>query len=122
MNTKYMLLNALALSAMFLTGCNSTDIKATMNSGDAVSTHPSYHAKAVSAEQVKIYHSTSKTPKNHIVLGRVSASNHTFLGMTISQESIMAELKKQAGSMGANGITHITTGFAQTTAEAIRTK
>lgn len=122
MKIRFMLMNAVAVSAIVLTGCNTTDIKATMGNGDAVSTTTNRHIKPISSEQVKIYHSKSSMPKHHTVVGRVSASNYNMIGVTISQESIMAELKKQAASMGANGITHITTGLAQTTAEAILSK
>lgn len=121
MNIRFMLMNAVALSAIVLTGCNTTDIKATMSNGDAVSTAANPH-KRISPEQVKIYHSKSDIPKHHAVVGRVSASNYNMMGMTISQESIMSELKKQAASMGANGVTHISTGLAQTTAEAVLVK
>ncbi len=114
-------MNAVAVSAIVLAGCNTTDIKATMGNGDAVST-TNRHVKPISSEQVKIYHSKSELPKHHTIVGRVSASNYNMIGMTVSQESIMAELKKQAASMGANGITHITTGLAQTTAEAVLLK
>lgn len=122
MKIKLILMNAIAVSAIVLTGCNTTDIKATMGNGDAVSTDTTRHIKPISFEKVKIYHSKSSMPKSHSVVGRVSASNYNMIGMTISQESIIAELKKQAASMGANGIAHISTGLAQTTAEAILSK
>jgi len=115
-------MNVVAVSAIALTGCNTTDIKATIGSGDAVSTATNHHLKPIRSEQVKIYHSKSELPKHHTIVGRVSASNYNMIGMTISQESIMSELKKQAASMGANGITHISTGLAQTTAEAVLLK
>ncbi|WP_040534703.1 hypothetical protein [Legionella drancourtii] len=38
MKIRFMLMNAVAVSAIVLTGCNTTDIKATMGNGDAVST------------------------------------------------------------------------------------
>lgn len=115
-------MNAVALSAIVLTGCNTTDIKAAMGNGDAVSTTANQHRKPINPDQVKIYHSKSELPKHHTVIGRVSAANYNMIGMTISQESIMSELKKQAASIGANGIIHISTGLAQTTAEAVLLK
>ena len=122
MTIRFMLMSAIAVSAIVLTGCNTTDIKATMANGDAASTVTKSHIKPIAPEQVKIYHSKSELPKHHTVIGRVSASNYNMIGMTISQESIMLELKKQAASIGANGIAHINTGLAQTTAEAVLLK
>lgn len=122
MKMKFMLMNTVAISALVLTGCNTTDIQATMGNGNAVSTTANRHIKPTSPEQVKIYHAKSEMPKQRTVIGRVSASNYNMVGMTISQESIMSELKKQAASIGANGLTHISTGLAQTTAEAILVK
>lgn len=121
MNIRFILMNAVAVSTLVLAGCSTTDIKATMGSGDGVVTS-NHHLKPISAEQVKIYHSKSEMRQHHTVIGRVTAQNYNMVGMTISQESIMSELKKQAASMGANGVTHITTGMAQTTAEAVLLK
>ena len=58
-------------------------------------------------------------PKNCQVVGRISADNYNVVGMEHSQETIMTELKKQASSIGANGIININSGLAQTTAEAV---
>lgn len=122
MKMRFILRNAVAISAIVLTGCNTTDIKATMGSGDAVSTSTNRHIQPISPGQVKIYHSKSELPKHHTIIGRVSAANYNMIGMTISQESIMSELKKQAASIGANGVTHISSSSAQTTADAVLLK
>lgn len=114
-------MNAVAASAIVLTGCSTTDINATIGSGDAVATS-SRHLKPINADLVKIYHSKSEIPKHHTVIGRVTAQNYNLVGMTISQQSIMSELKKQAASLGANGITRISSGLTQTTAVAILLK
>lgn len=121
MKTRFILMSAIAAVAIGLTGCSTTDIKATMGSGDSVVTS-NHHLKPISAEQVKVYHSKSEMRKRPIVIGRVTAQNYNMIGMTISQESIMTELKTRAAAMGANGITHISAGLAQTTAEAILLK
>ncbi len=121
MTIRIPLINVVIASAIVLTGCSTTDLKATMGSGDAVVTS-NHHLKPISTGQVKIYHSKSEMRQHHTVIGRVTAQNYNLVGMTISQESIMSELKKQAASMGANGITHITTGMAQTTADAVLLK
>ena len=39
--------------------------------------------------------------------------------MEHSQKVLMSELKKQAASLGANGVAHIHQGLTQTTAEAV---
>ena len=121
MKIRFILMNVVAASALVLTGCSTSDMNAAMGNSDAVVTSK-HRLKPISVEQVKIYHSKSEIRKHHTVIGRVAAQNYNLVGMTISQETIMFELKKQAAKIGANGITHITTGFAQTTAEAILSK
>lgn len=121
MKIRFMLMSAIAASAIVLTGCTTTDIKATLGSGDAVATS-TRDLKPINVNLVKIYHSKSEMHKHHIVIGRVTAQNYNLVGMTISQQSILLELKKQAASLGANGITHITTSMAQTTADAVLLK
>ncbi|EKD92084.1 MAG: hypothetical protein ACD_29C00199G0002 [uncultured bacterium] len=65
---------------------------------------------------VKIY---EKTPMHYQVIGSISADNYSLIGMEYSQDSLMRELKKQAASIGANGVMHIHQGLTQTTAEAV---
>ncbi|QBS13544.1 hypothetical protein E4T54_11920 (plasmid) [Legionella geestiana] len=113
-----MLMNAVIASTIALTGCSTTDMKAMVSNGDSVSTTKE-HRKPVNQEQVKIYHSKADIPRHYKIIGRVTAQNHNFVGMTFSQESITSELKKQAALIGAQGITNITSGLSQTTAEAI---
>ncbi|HHS8316203.1 TPA: hypothetical protein ACTUNV_002656 [Legionella pneumophila] len=115
---KLLFVGAIAGVAMSLTGCNTTDINAAMGNGNGVSTSNVKH-KPTSADKVKVYYSKSEMPKRHQVIGRVSANNYNFVGMTISQETIIAELKKQAAALGATGIYHIKSGMMQTDAEAI---
>jgi hypothetical protein len=121
MKIRFFLINAVVVSAVSLSGCSSTDMKVMLGSGDAVST-TSGHLKPTNPEKVKIYHSKSALPKNHKIIGRVTAANYNLLSLPNSQTFIMAELKKQAATIGANGITHIATGMAQTTADAVLVK
>lgn len=120
MKIRFILMNMVIVSSFTLTGCSTTDVNATLGDGNNVKT-ANQHFNAVNPEQVKIYYK-SELPKHYTVVGRVAVQNYNIVGMTTSQESIMKELKKQAASMGANGIIHISTGLAQTTAEAIRLK
>lgn len=118
MKIKFILMNVVITSTIALTGCSTTDMKAMVSNGDSVST-TNEHRKPVNQEQVKIYHSKADIPRHYKIIGRVTAQNHNFVGMTFSQESITSELKKQAALIGAQGITNITSGLSQTTAEAI---
>ncbi|MBA2649405.1 MAG: hypothetical protein H0U75_07390 [Legionella sp.] len=117
MKIRLTLISAMALSALSLTGCSSADMNAMVSNGDAVST-TGKHLKPTRSEQIKVF-SQADIPKHYQVIGRVSAENYTMVGMTISQASILAELKKQAASLGAVGIASISTGLTKTTAEAI---
>ena len=121
MSKRLVLISAIAGAAIALTGCNTTDMTATIGNGNGVTTSKVHH-QATSAEKVKVYYSKSEIPKHYQVIGRVSAQNYNIVGMTISQDNIIAELKKQAAALGAKGIVHVTSGLAQTTAEAILLK
>lgn len=118
MKIRVMLMNAVVASVITLSGCSTTDILA---SGDAAAT-TNQHLKATNPEQVKIYLSKKDMPKHYTVVGRVAAENYNLVGLSISQATIMTELKKQAASLGANGVIHLTTGMSKTTAEAVLVK
>ena len=114
MKIKSIIMSAAATSIIVLSGCTTTA------SDVAASTTAQQHL--VKATQVKVYYSNSEVPKHYTALGRVSAQSYNFVGMAIPQDSIFAELKKQAAAKGANGISQISTGMAQTTAVAIYSK
>lgn len=118
MKVKTILINVVAASAIALAGCSTTDMNAMIGKGDAVSTS-NHHLKATNPAQIKVYPTQKDLPKHARIMGRVTAQNYNLVGLSISQASILAELKKQAASLGANGITHISTGMAQTTADAV---
>ncbi|OGT50658.1 MAG: hypothetical protein A3E84_00025 [Gammaproteobacteria bacterium RIFCSPHIGHO2_12_FULL_42_13] len=61
-------------------------------------------------------------PKHYQVIGHISSDNYTIVGMTRSQESVIKELKKQAASIGANGVIKMDHGMTQTTAVAVLVK
>lgn len=108
----------LATSILGLSGCAATDIKNIVDDGSAVSTstkklHP------VSASKVRLYYSSSEYPKHYQVVGQISAENYSMVGIEHSQTTIANELKKQAGSIGANGVININSGLAQTVGTAI---
>ena len=106
----------LCLSSIFLlSGCAVSDLKEAVGSGNAISTSKT-QLKPTNPGNIKAY---DARPKNCQVVGRISADNYNVVGMEHSQETIMTELKKQASSIGANGIININSGLAQTTAEAV---
>lgn len=103
---------------IILSGCTVSDMQTLTSGGDAVSVTPEKHA-AISENKVKVYYSNNSLPKHYKMIGRVSASNDNMVGVPHSQESIADNLKKQAASIGANGVIHIQTGLEQTTGDAI---
>lgn len=102
-----------------LTACSPSDFTNIVSSGGAVSTSD-VHLSATHPNKIKIYFSDSRAPKKYQTIGRVSAENYNFLGMEHTQEVIMNELKKQAATLGANGIINVSNNMTQTTGEAIR--
>lgn len=117
MKMRSILISVLGVSAVALVGCTSADMRAMVNGGDAVATSNA-HRQPTHPENIKV-HSTSDIPKHYQVIGRVSAQNDNLVGIPRSQASILAELKKQAASLGATGIINLSNGMTQTTAEAI---
>lgn len=105
-------------SLLMLGGCSVSDMKEAVGSGNATRTS-TLKLKSIKASEVKIY---NRTPKHYKVIGRISADNYTLIGMEHSQKSLMSELKKQAASLGANGVLHIHAGLTQTTAKAVLVK
>ena len=85
------------------------------NNGTAVATTDTKYASTKSS-QVKVY---SVAPAHYQVIGHVTADNDNRLGVAHSQSSITKELQKQAASLGANGVTNITTTTETTNADAI---
>ena len=117
MKIKFGLIGAIAISALTLSACATSDLKAVVGQGDAVSTSKK-SLQPTNAQNIAVYSETNRL-KHYRVIGRVSAQNYNFLGVPASQATILIELKKQAASLGATGITHISTGLAQTTADAV---
>ncbi len=116
-----MLMSLIAVSALVLAGCSTTDVKAMVTQGSAVSAER-IHLTATNPSRVKIYYSNAGLPKHYKVIGRVSAENYNMVGIEHSQESIAELLKKQAASIGATGVINLSTGLTQTTGDAIIVK
>jgi hypothetical protein len=120
-NMRTLLMRIVAVSAIALAGCSTTDVKALVSQGNAVST-TSTHLPATHPNRVKIYYSNIGLPKQYKIVGRVSVENYNMLGMEHSQASIAEELRKQAASIGANGVMNVYSGLTQTIGDAIISK
>lgn len=112
---KTVVLSACISSFVLLSGCSVSDVKEAVGVGNATRTSD-VKLKPIQPSLVKIY---NRTPAHYKVIGRISADNYSLIGMEHSQKNVMAELKKQAASLGANGVLHIHSGLDQTTAEAV---
>ncbi|PIZ03690.1 MAG: hypothetical protein COY58_08240 [Gammaproteobacteria bacterium CG_4_10_14_0_8_um_filter_38_16] len=113
-----MLLGACISSFVLLSGCSVSDMKEAVGVGNATRTS-NVKLKPIQASQVRIY---NRIPAHYKVVGRISADNYSLIGMEHSQKNVISELKKQAASLGANGVLLIHSGLDQTTAEAILVK
>jgi|GEM_PF-2085483 len=120
-NMRNIVISLVAISAISLTGCSTTDVKAMVSQGNAVSTTTT-KMSAINPSRVKIYYSNIGLPKHYKAVGRISVENYNIVGMEYSQVSITDELKKQAASIGANGVINISSGLTQTIGDAVVTK
>ncbi|OAI46005.1 hypothetical protein AYO45_01985 [Gammaproteobacteria bacterium SCGC AG-212-F23] len=101
-----------------LSGCSTADVKNLVSDGNAMST-TQIKSASTNPQNVKLFYAGNKNPKYYTVVGRVSAENYNIVGIEHAQSSVAEELKKQAASIGANGVINITQGLAQTTGDAI---
>ena len=115
---KIVVLGACISSLVLLSGCSVSDMKEAVGVGNATRTS-NVKLKPIQASQVRIY---NRKPAHYKVVGIISADNYSLIGMEHSQKNVMSELKKQAASLGANGVLRIHSGLDQTTAEAILVK
>jgi hypothetical protein len=109
------------ISIFSLSGCSASDIRTMVSGGDSMSTSTVNHA-STRPEQVKLFYSKSNEPKHFQVIGRVTANNDNMIGIPHGQATISAELKKQAASLGANGVINISSGLENTSGEAVLIK
>lgn len=105
-------------SLILLSGCAASDMQTLVSGGGAIPASSVKHS-AVSADHVKLYYSNLNAPKHYQIVGHISANNDSLVGVPHSQQTIATELKKQAASLGANGVINISAGLEQTTADAI---
>jgi hypothetical protein len=120
MQIKNMMIVLALGSSMALFGCTASDVTNLVSNGSSVSTVNKKLAPT-NPNKVKLYYSSSENPRHYKVVGRVSAENYSIVAMEHTQAAIAEELKKQAASIGANGVINIQTGLAQTTGDAITT-
>lgn len=96
---QYSKIIACCLSALFLVGCATA-------TGSVILTAPA--RSSTDPHSVKLY---QKEPKKYDVIGLVEASSDYGWTDQKSQDYAVAELKKQAAKIGANGVLLTTTGI-----------
>jgi len=102
-----------------LTSCNQTNGQfQSLNpfGGGAIADVPQYHA--ICPKQVVLYYGNYKPPR-YRVIGFVGAERENIIGFPRSPKQTNAELKRQAASIGANGVIDIIMGDTETTGKAI---
>lgn len=115
-----LLITTIAATIAILSGCETTTVQNIVAQGSATTKNESF--TPVNQNKVKIYYSNQGLPKHYKVIGRVTAENYNLVGLEHNQKSIAEELKKQAASIGANGVINIVTSITQTTGDAIVVK
>jgi len=95
---QYSKIVACYLAALFLIGCATA-------TGSVILTGPA--RPSTNPQSVKLY---QKEPKKYDVIGLVEASSDYGWTDQKSQDYAVAELKKQAAKVGANGVLLTTTG------------
>jgi hypothetical protein len=120
---KHFIISGIAVASVItlLSGCTASDIQTLVANGEAIPTSSVKHA-SIPADHVKLYYASIAVPKHYQVLGHVSANNDNVMGVPHSQKTIGEELKKQAASLGANGVININTSLESTTGEAVLSK
>jgi hypothetical protein len=111
----------IAVSLVSLSGCATSDMQNIVGSGNAMSTS-NKNISATNANKVKLFYTNDGLSRQYKVVGRVSAENYNMVGMQHTQETIAEELKKQAASIGANGVININAGLTQTIGDAVLIK
>jgi hypothetical protein len=121
MKVKHYLMEAMIASTILLSGCTGIDMQSTLSSGSATSTADTLYAPT-RVENVKIYTSKMELPKHYRIIGHVSAENYKMALIQNSHLTIVNEIKKQAASIGGNGVINIITGLDYTMGDVIVAK
>jgi hypothetical protein len=115
---KKMVISLAVLSIFTVSGCATSDLKNIVSDGNAMSTTNS-KTSPTNPNKVRLFYSGNEKPRYYKMVGKISAENYNIVGMEHTQSSIAEELKKQAASIGANGVININSGMAQTTGDAV---
>ena len=121
MKLKHVVSGLIALSVIGLAGCSTTDLQNIASNGNAMSTTGTKLLQA-NPNKVKLFYSAQGLPRNYTMVGRVSAEVYNVVGLEHTQSTIAEELKKQAASIGANGVMNINSGLMQVTGDAVLIK
>jgi hypothetical protein len=112
------LCSLIVISSVTISGCSTADITNVVSNGNAMSTS-SVKLRPTNPANVKLYYAGNTLPKHYKVVGRISAESYNIVGLEHTQEFIANELKKQAASVGANGVINITSNISQVTGDAV---
>ena len=110
---------SLVVFSLILSGCNQTNGQFQSPNafgGSATPEVAQYHA--INSKQVVLYFGDSK-PARYRNIGFVGAERENILGFPRSPKQSDAELRRQAASIGANGVIDIFMGETETTGKAI---
>ncbi len=121
MSSHFYLRILMALSlVLMLTNCAQVNGKPQFVEpfGGAVVTDQSQYTP-IDPSRVKLYYKTYPRPAHYKVVGFVAAENENFFGWSRNRLSVQAELRRQAASVGANGVININQGQTETTGDAI---
>ncbi len=107
------------VSCILLNGCAAAALNNLVGKGSATSTGTVKRAP-INSDHVHLYY--GKPPAQYITVGRVSADTDRLSGLEYSQTSVVKELKKQAASIGANGVINIKNTVGEMTGDAVLVK
>lgn len=104
--------------SMALSACAPTDVSNTFL-GSSASSMDGQARKPVNTDQVKLHYGQHEAHTNQKVIGHVKVDNNNIIGLEHNQHFIDDELKKQAASIGGQGVINIQTNTQTTTGDVI---
>lgn len=103
---------------MALSACAPTDVTNTFL-GSSASSIDGQARKPVNEAQVKLHYGQHEAHTNQKVIGHVKVDNNNIIGLEHNQHFIDDELKKQAATIGGQGVINIQTNMQTTTGDVI---
>ena len=93
-------------------------MQAMVTGGSAISTSDVRHAPT-QVQHVKLYYGSERCQRRYKIIGRVSASNDSPIGIPHSAQTIDNKLKEEAASLGADAVIDITSNMEHTAGQAV---